>query len=295
MLEARPRLGGRIDTRLPAGWPAPVEAGTEFVHGRPARSSPRLTLARRGTRRRRSRARTAARCRAGGWTGERKKRFASGANAGPESRYDHSRHSTSAHRQVRNAAGPDPHLAAVADDDQLVAEPGDVAVARARLGAGAGDERQAARSSAGAASTPGSGGKARTRDRRARSARAGCARRQARRAPARAPRRPPSTRWRSWRAHGWAWPALPLRGGAVVMHLRPDRRRRELDLPAAADAVEQVQVAHVQRAQHQQQRAQLHAERLDPFGGVSRPRCRPSASRTRSRGSAGRTRRRAAG
>ncbi|HEY7374482.1 MAG TPA: NAD(P)/FAD-dependent oxidoreductase [Polyangia bacterium] len=35
VLEARPRLGGRIDTlRLP-GWPAPVEAGAEFVHGRP--------------------------------------------------------------------------------------------------------------------------------------------------------------------------------------------------------------------------------------------------------------------
>ena len=35
VLEARPRLGGRIDTRRPAGWPAPVEAGAEFVHGRP--------------------------------------------------------------------------------------------------------------------------------------------------------------------------------------------------------------------------------------------------------------------
>jgi phytoene dehydrogenase-like protein len=35
VLEARPRTGGRIDTlRLP-GWPAPVEAGAEFVHGRP--------------------------------------------------------------------------------------------------------------------------------------------------------------------------------------------------------------------------------------------------------------------
>jgi monoamine oxidase len=35
VLEARPRLGGRVDTlRLP-GWPAPVEAGAEFVHGRP--------------------------------------------------------------------------------------------------------------------------------------------------------------------------------------------------------------------------------------------------------------------
>jgi monoamine oxidase len=35
VLEARPRIGGRVDTlRLP-GWPAPVEAGAEFVHGRP--------------------------------------------------------------------------------------------------------------------------------------------------------------------------------------------------------------------------------------------------------------------
>ena len=35
VLEARPRAGGRIDTlRLP-GWPTPVEAGAEFVHGRP--------------------------------------------------------------------------------------------------------------------------------------------------------------------------------------------------------------------------------------------------------------------
>jgi monoamine oxidase len=36
VVEARPRVGGRIDTlRLP-GWPAPVEAGAEFVHGRPS-------------------------------------------------------------------------------------------------------------------------------------------------------------------------------------------------------------------------------------------------------------------
>src|SRR3954470_20470660 len=34
-LEARPRIGGRIDTHRPAGWPGPVEAGAEFVHGRP--------------------------------------------------------------------------------------------------------------------------------------------------------------------------------------------------------------------------------------------------------------------
>src|SRR5262249_33100922 len=35
VLEARPRIGGRIDTQRPAGWPAPLEAGAEFVHGRP--------------------------------------------------------------------------------------------------------------------------------------------------------------------------------------------------------------------------------------------------------------------
>ena len=35
VLEARPRIGGRIDTRRLPGWPAPVEAGAEFVHGRP--------------------------------------------------------------------------------------------------------------------------------------------------------------------------------------------------------------------------------------------------------------------
>jgi monoamine oxidase len=35
VLEARPRAGGRIDTRRLPGWPAPVEAGAEFVHGRP--------------------------------------------------------------------------------------------------------------------------------------------------------------------------------------------------------------------------------------------------------------------
>src|SRR5262249_5653840 len=35
VLEARPRIGGRVNTlRLP-GWPAPVEAGAEFVHGEP--------------------------------------------------------------------------------------------------------------------------------------------------------------------------------------------------------------------------------------------------------------------
>jgi monoamine oxidase len=36
VLEARARIGGRIDTQRLSGWPAPVEAGAEFVHGRPA-------------------------------------------------------------------------------------------------------------------------------------------------------------------------------------------------------------------------------------------------------------------
>jgi monoamine oxidase len=35
VLEARPRIGGRVDTQRPPGWPAPVEAGAEFIHGRP--------------------------------------------------------------------------------------------------------------------------------------------------------------------------------------------------------------------------------------------------------------------
>jgi monoamine oxidase len=62
VLEARPRIGGRIDTHRPAGWPGPIEAGAEFVHGRPrslvsaleasrARPlelKPRFMLARRG-------------------------------------------------------------------------------------------------------------------------------------------------------------------------------------------------------------------------------------------------------
>ncbi len=34
LLEARRRLGGRIWTQRPAGWPGPVELGAEFVHGR---------------------------------------------------------------------------------------------------------------------------------------------------------------------------------------------------------------------------------------------------------------------
>src|SRR6185312_10595253 len=35
VLEARPRVGGRIDTHRPTGWPGPIEGGAEFVHGRP--------------------------------------------------------------------------------------------------------------------------------------------------------------------------------------------------------------------------------------------------------------------
>src|SRR5437588_2736351 len=35
VLEARDRIGGRVHTvRLP-GWPVPIEAGAEFMHGRP--------------------------------------------------------------------------------------------------------------------------------------------------------------------------------------------------------------------------------------------------------------------
>jgi monoamine oxidase len=33
ILEARDRIGGRIDTRQEPGWPLPIEAGAEFVHG----------------------------------------------------------------------------------------------------------------------------------------------------------------------------------------------------------------------------------------------------------------------
>lgn len=36
ILEARDRIGGRIDTRFEAEWPAPIERGAEFIHGRPA-------------------------------------------------------------------------------------------------------------------------------------------------------------------------------------------------------------------------------------------------------------------
>src|SRR5690349_11035510 len=35
LLEARDRIGGRIDTHRAAGWPIPIEMGAEFVHGRP--------------------------------------------------------------------------------------------------------------------------------------------------------------------------------------------------------------------------------------------------------------------
>jgi monoamine oxidase len=35
VLEARDRIGGRVHTVRPAGWPIPLEAGAEFVHGRP--------------------------------------------------------------------------------------------------------------------------------------------------------------------------------------------------------------------------------------------------------------------
>jgi len=62
VLEARPRIGGRIDTHRPAGWPGPIEGGAEFVHGRPrgliaaleaadmplVELAPRHALARRG-------------------------------------------------------------------------------------------------------------------------------------------------------------------------------------------------------------------------------------------------------
>ena len=37
LIEARARVGGRVWTRRPAGWPVPLELGPEFVHGRDAR------------------------------------------------------------------------------------------------------------------------------------------------------------------------------------------------------------------------------------------------------------------
>jgi monoamine oxidase len=46
VVEARPRVGGRIETHRPAGWPTPVEAGAEFVHGRPPLLLRRLREAR---------------------------------------------------------------------------------------------------------------------------------------------------------------------------------------------------------------------------------------------------------
>lgn len=47
VLEARPRIGGRVDTRYPPGWPVPVELGAEFVQGK-ARTL--LALARKARR-----------------------------------------------------------------------------------------------------------------------------------------------------------------------------------------------------------------------------------------------------
>jgi len=35
VLEARDRIGGRIHTLRPRGWPVPIELGAEFVHGKP--------------------------------------------------------------------------------------------------------------------------------------------------------------------------------------------------------------------------------------------------------------------
>lgn len=35
LLEARDRLGGRVDTRHEPDWPIPLERGAEFIHGRP--------------------------------------------------------------------------------------------------------------------------------------------------------------------------------------------------------------------------------------------------------------------
>jgi monoamine oxidase len=36
VLEARPRLGGRIHTLVDPEWPVPVEMGAEFIHGEAA-------------------------------------------------------------------------------------------------------------------------------------------------------------------------------------------------------------------------------------------------------------------
>jgi monoamine oxidase len=46
VLEARDRIGGRVHTLRPRGWPMPVEAGAEFVHGRPKALLPHLRHAR---------------------------------------------------------------------------------------------------------------------------------------------------------------------------------------------------------------------------------------------------------
>src|SRR5436190_8569853 len=46
ILEARDRIGGRIHTVRARGWPVPVEAGAEFVHGKP----PALARLARGAR-----------------------------------------------------------------------------------------------------------------------------------------------------------------------------------------------------------------------------------------------------
>jgi monoamine oxidase len=45
VLEARARLGGRIHTLHEPGWPMPIEAGAEFVHGAPPRLMRVLALA----------------------------------------------------------------------------------------------------------------------------------------------------------------------------------------------------------------------------------------------------------
>src|SRR5215471_4619810 len=66
VLEARPRIGGRVDTQRLAGWPAPVEAGAAFVHGRPPNLIDAFRVARAprgGHRQRHERAR---RCNAAG-------------------------------------------------------------------------------------------------------------------------------------------------------------------------------------------------------------------------------------
>jgi monoamine oxidase len=49
VVEARPRVGGRIATHRPAGWPTPLEAGAEFVHGRPRALVQALVAARART------------------------------------------------------------------------------------------------------------------------------------------------------------------------------------------------------------------------------------------------------